>query len=111
MTIQLSEHGNVKVLQLAGELTGGNEDFISRVTELLTDRRALIVVDLGDVHYMNSAGLGDLVRLAAQANVQEARFVLANLTPYLSGVLEMTRLDQFFEVHPSTEAAIRAVTE
>jgi anti-anti-sigma factor len=55
---------------------------------------------------VTSAGLGDLVRVTAQANSQGGRVVLANLTPFVSGVLDTTRLSAFFEISANVDSAI-----
>jgi anti-anti-sigma factor len=66
-----------------------------------------VVLDLAGVPFVNSAGLGDLVRLVAQANVQEARVILASPSAYLGGVLELTKLDRFFETSPTVAEAVQ----
>ncbi|GAF89796.1 unnamed protein product, partial [marine sediment metagenome] len=82
MTIDIEDHEGIKLLRLGGELTGGEENaLVDTVTDLLAGRNARIALELGNVQYMNSAGLSDLVRLVAQANVQEARVILANPSP------------------------------
>ncbi|MGD8452966.1 MAG: STAS domain-containing protein [Phycisphaerae bacterium] len=112
MDIASENHAGVTLLRLTGELAGGEDNpLIGAVTDQLGDRGARVVIDLGDVHFMNSAGLGDLVRLVAQANVQESRVVLANLSAYLAGVLEMTKLDRFFETYSTAEDALRTLGE
>lgn len=112
MNIETENHEGVKVLRLTGELAGGEGNpLVDAVTDLLSNRGARVVLDLSGVHYMNSAGLGDLVRLVAQANLQEARVVLANLSAYLAGVLEMTKLDRFFEIHATVAEALQALGE
>ena len=111
MTIRVEDCDGVKVLHVQGELTGGDgkSELVDSVTDLLSGPNARIVLDLSEVSYMNSAGLGDVVRLVAQANVQEARVVLANLSAYMTGVVEMTKLNQFFEIYPSSEDALKVL--
>ena len=110
MTVEVEDYDGVKVLRLRGELTGGEKDvFVESVTDLLGKPGARLVFDLGSVSFMNSAGLGALVRLVAQANVQEARIILANLSAYITGVVEMTKLNQLFEIRPTTQDAVQAL--
>jgi anti-anti-sigma factor len=114
MTINVEDHGGIKLVRLRGELRGEGSgqsdiDLIETVTDLLARPRAAIVLDLAGVSYMNSAGLGELVRLAAQANVQEARLVLASPSPYVAGVLEATKLDRFFETRHTAEEALQSL--
>jgi anti-sigma B factor antagonist len=108
MTIDGEDLGGVRLLRLHGQLTSGEPNpLVETMTELLTSRRACVLLDLAGVEYINSAGLGDLVRLVAQANIQEARVILVNLSAYLAGVLEMTKLDRFFEICPNVDEALR----
>ena len=58
MTINIEDHDGIKLLQMAGELTGDeNTTLVDLVTDLLTNRNARIALDLSQVQYMNSAGL------------------------------------------------------
>lgn len=111
MNVEVEDLDGIKVVHVTGELTGGDTDaLIEAVSNLLSDRQASIALDLAGVSFVNSAGLGDLVRLKAQANVQEARLIIANPSAYLRGVLEMTKLDKFLEAVDTVEEAIRTLT-
>ncbi|HNQ23295.1 MAG TPA: STAS domain-containing protein [Phycisphaerae bacterium] len=108
MTIDVEEHAGIKVLHLRGELAGDEEHaLVNLISELLEQRGLRCVMDMGAVSFMNSAGLGDLVRVAAQINTSEGRVMLARLSPFVTGVLQSTRLDRFFEVAPSVEDALQ----
>ena len=112
MMIDIEDHDGIKLLRLEGELTGGEGNtLVDTVTDLLAGHNARIVLELSKVQYINSAGLSDLVRLVAQANVQEARVILANPSAYLAGVLEMTRLDRFFEIRPTANDALETLAQ
>jgi len=111
MEVDVKDVNGVKVLRVQGELTGDEkETLVETFTDLLSTPKARIVVDLGGVAYINSAGLGELVRMVGQANVQEARVVLASLSPYLTGIMEATRLNRFFDISPNVEDAARKLT-
>lgn len=100
----------VTVLRVSGDLAGNDDGvFVAAVTDQITGPGARIVIDLSGVRFLNSTGLGDLVRVAAQANLQESRIILANPIAFVAGVLQMTRLDRFFDVHPTVEAAIASL--
>lgn len=111
MTFEIDNEAGVAIVRLHGELTGENADeFIAAVANLLTGPRSQIVLDLADVPFVNSTGLGHLVRLAAQANTQESRLVLASLAPLVQGVLATTQLDRFFETCATTPDAVARLT-
>jgi anti-sigma B factor antagonist len=107
MTIDTRDHGGIKIVRPYGDLRGEDAALIKCVTDLLTGPGTRVVLDLRNVPFMNSAGLGTLVRLVAQANTQECRVVLADLTPFIAGALNATGLDRFFEIIPTTDDAIR----
>lgn len=107
MTVEIEDHAGVKLVRLQGELVGDDEgDFVERVTNLFHGPETRILIDLSGVHFMNSTGLGELVRVGAQANVQEGRIVLANPSPFVDGVFQTTQLFRFFEVCPTIEEAL-----
>ncbi len=90
-------------------MTGGDErEWVDTVTRLVDETGAHVVLEMGEVAYVSSAGLGDLVRITALANSQGSRLVLCNLSAFVDGVLKTTRLDKFFDVHKSVEAALSA---
>ncbi len=106
MTIDIHEHPNVKIVRLAGELTE-DTGLVDAVTDLLVEPGTRVLIDMSAVPFVNSHGLGDLVRITAQANVLEGRVVLANLTAFVGGVMETTQLNRFFEICPDTEVALQ----
>jgi anti-anti-sigma factor len=110
MTIDVEDRSGVTIVRLRGEF--GSEypgRFVRTVTELLQGPQTRIVVDLSEVSYMSSTGLGELVRVTAQANTQEGRVVLAEPSPFVRGVLETTQLHRFFELHPTVDQALAAL--
>lgn len=108
MTFETADHAGIQIIHLHGELTGDVlSDFVEHVTNLLAGAHRRIILELSDVPFLNSTALGQLVRVVAQANVQEGRVVLARPSPFVEGVLNTTRLDQFFEIFPTAGEALR----
>jgi anti-anti-sigma factor len=107
MTLDVEDRGGVTVVRLTGDLAGRDAGrFVKTVSGLLDRGMIHIVLDLGRVPLVTSAGLGELVRVTAQANTQGGRLMLAGVKPFVAGVLETTKLDQFFEVCPDVETAV-----
>lgn len=107
MKISVEERFGVHVVHLGGSMTGGEEgNWLPEVTRLVDQNNAKIVLDMADVTYVSSAGLGDLVKITALANTQQAKLALAAVTPFVDGVLKATRLDRFFDVAPDVDVAI-----
>ena len=107
MSVTIEDQAGIAIVHVQGDLVGADGgELVDAVTNLLTGPGTRIVIDLGGVHFVNSTGLSELVRVNSQANIQEARVVLAHLSPFVAGVLQTTRLDRFFEVCESTAQAV-----
>jgi len=102
----------VAVVHLSGELRGPDDGAVSPVVEKALDgTNPKIVIELSGVSYVSSAGLGELVQLVSRANSQNARMVLCAPSPFVAGVLKATRLDRFFEMFPTADAAMAALSK
>ncbi len=105
MKIDVQQRNGVSIVSIGDDYTGPDGDLAKAVNPLIEQPGARVVLDLAGVGYINSAALGELVRITAQANSQGARVVLAALTPFVAGVLDTTRLSRFFEIHSTVEEA------
>ena len=65
-----------------------------------------LLLDMSGSPRINSAGVGNLVALVADANTQGSRVTLCSLTPFVSGVMSVTKLNGFFDIAPDVEAAV-----
>ena len=107
MTVDVEDRSGVKVLRPRGKLTGEDgKTLVDTANRFLIGEGATMVLHLADVSYMNSSGLGELVRLAAKANMQKQRVVFAAPSEFVGRVFQATRLDTFFEVFPDVDKAL-----
>jgi len=99
MALQMVEKENngVTVLDLSG-----------KIKDLLAQGRKRLVLDLRNVSYIDSAGLGTLVAGFTSAQNQGASMKLANLTKRFHEQLNITKLVTVFEVYDSVERAIKS---
>ena len=110
ITLDVTEHAGFPVLAIGGELNGQDDDrLVAEVGELLQKSGDRLILDLAGLAFLNSTGLGTLVRVNAQANVQEQRVVLARPSAVVDGVLRTTQLIKFFETHDTLEQAAVAI--
>ena len=109
MHIVEKQVGSVTVLELSGRITLGEESvqLRNKLKALLTGKPRL-VLDLGNVSYIDSAGLGTLVASYTTAANQGVRMVLANLTKRLQEQLSITKLVTVFEVYDSVDDAVKS---
>ncbi len=106
-----TEKQGVTVLTLTGRVTLGVESktLRTRLKDMLDEGgKTKIVLDLGGVAYMDSAGLGALVASFTSAQSYGAEIKLANLTKKLGEQLQITKLATVFEVFGSVEDAVRS---
>ncbi len=68
-----------------------------------------LVLDLSLSTSINSDGIGQLVSLVIHANASGSRVILAACSPFVSGVLDRSKLNTFFEMADSLQDAIRRV--
>lgn len=84
-------------------------ELFTLILELSNDGGKHFVLDLQNSTYLDSAGLGVLVRLLQQLSEDGGRIALANVNPYVASLFRITRLDRAFPICRDTMAAIAAV--
>ena len=109
LTTSTRKLGGVIVVDCNGRIVLGEESATLRtvVKDLLTQSRQ-IALELGEVAYIDSAGLGTLVGLYTSARAAGGDIKLANLSLRLRDLLQITRLYSVFEVFDTAEAAAAA---
>jgi anti-sigma B factor antagonist len=99
----------VVVLDCAGRIVFGEETTALRDTvKGLLGETKQIVVNLGQVNYIDSGGLGTLVGLFSSARASGANIKLANLTQRVGDLLQITKLMTVFEVYEGEDMAVKA---
>ena len=104
------DHGGVTVVSLSGRVTLGEESsqLRGKLKDLLASGKSRLVLDLGEVSYIDSAGLGTLVSGFTSAQNQGANLKLANLTKKFREQLNITKLVTVFDVYDSVDAAVKS---
>jgi len=99
----------VLVVDCVGRIVFGDESGYLRdtVKQLILENKR-IVLNLGEVNYIDSGGLGTLVALYTSANIAGASIKLANLTKRVGDLLQVTKLLTVFDVYDSEEKALEA---
>jgi len=108
MDLQTHEDGSVTVLTVTGDLVIGEAEstFKKTVTRLLEEGRTRLLVDLSGVGFLDSSGLGALVRALTQSQKEGGQTKLLGAGPQIRKLLQMTKLDSVFEIHDDMEAAV-----
>jgi len=102
--------GNVTVLDLKGKITlgEGDEALRERITQLMSKDQKRILLNLADVPYIDSAGLGEIVRTYTTVKNRGGQLKLVNLTKRITDLLMITKLLTVFETFETEQDAIKA---
>ncbi len=84
--------------------------FKDKMQEMTGDSQERVILDLGQVEFLDSSGLGAVVGAMKHLGRQR-RLDLANLTPTVEKVFRITRMDRVFRIFPTTQAALEAVAD
>ena len=100
----------ILVFQGNGRIVFGEESSLLRdeIKKAIVDGNKRIVLNLGEVSYIDSGGLGTLVALHTTAHTAGGTIKLANLTRRVGDLLQVTKLLTVFEVHDSEYDALEA---
>jgi anti-sigma B factor antagonist len=100
MMTSIRQVGSVTIVDISGRIVLGEESAALRnlVCELLNEGHRQILFNLGDVHYIDSAGLGTLVGAFTSVRKQKGELKLLNLSNKVHDVMQMTKLYTVFDI-------------
>ena len=109
--MQLEERvtGNVAIIKVTGDITlnkGGDVLLKDKVQSLLQQGHKHLLIDLSNVSYVDSAGLGELVQAYATTKNRGGALKLLNVTKRLKDLLVVTKLLTVFDTYDSEDAAL-----
>ena len=104
------EVDGVAVVALDGRIVLGEESAALRelVCDLLSKGHRKILLNLGDVNYIDSSGLGHLVSAFTSVRKQEGELKLLNLTNKVRDVMQITRLYTVFDIMDDEAVAVKS---
>ena len=102
--------GGVTILDMKGKMTLGDGDELlrKRVAGVVEKGCKNIVLNLGDVPYIDSAGLGEIVRTYTTVSRQGGSLKLLNLTKRITDLLSITKLLTVFDTFDSEGEAVKS---
>lgn len=108
LAIASREVDGVTVLDLSGRITLGEGSVQLRdaIRDLIGKGQRRILLDLGEVNYIDSSGLGELVSAYTTAKNQGAALKLLKLTKKVHDLLQLTKLYTVFEIYDDEASAI-----
>ena len=109
MDIRKREEAGVVVIELSGrlDLSNGNK-LKEEIKGLLGSGKSSLHLNLTDVEFINSSGLGALVSIMKEIRLHRGRLTLSNLADYVREIFEITQLSHIFEIFPTEEEAVNS---
>lgn len=113
MKITTRQVDGVTILDLSGRITLGEGSVMLRdaVRDLLAKGSKHILLNLGDVNYIDSSGIGELVSAYTTARNQGGELKLLNLTKKVHDLLQITKLYTVFDVKDDEASAIASFSK
>ena len=107
LSLDTRDVGRVTIVHCNGRIVAGgeSESLRAHVAWLLRDRRS-IVLHLGEVGFIDSSGLGTIVRTLTSTRQVHGDLKLCNVPEHVRKVLELSHLAQLFDTHESEEKAV-----
>lgn len=108
LSIKDRQAGDVTILDLSGKITIGEGSVQLReaVRRMLDEGRKKILLNLGDVSYVDSSGIGELVSSYTTTGNNGGQLKLLNQTKKIHDLLTITKLVTVFETHDNEQTAV-----
>jgi len=108
MKIKEKIDNQVAILTLSGKMMGGPETTAlhDHIRGLLNDKINKVVIDLGDIRWMNSSGIGILMACMTTLKNSDGKMVLARVSEKVNSLLIITQLIKVFETFETVERAV-----
>lgn len=108
VTLTIAEHGKVRIIDVIGRLDGDSAPELGHLLDqTLDDGQVRLVLDLGSVDYISSAGLREIVRIYKRAAVLGGELRIANPSDPVMTVMEMAGLDTALNLFRTRMAALQ----
>jgi len=110
LKINIRETADAVILDLSGRITLGEplSELRDSIREALAGDRKNLVLNLADVSYIDSSGLGQLISSYATVTSRGGQMRLLNLQNRVNDLMQITKLLTVFETHTNEEAALRS---
>ncbi|MCC7185088.1 MAG: STAS domain-containing protein [Acidobacteria bacterium] len=110
MQIEERQVGEIMILDLKGKITLGEGDEVlkDKINSLILQNKKRILLNLAEVPYIDSAGLGEIVRTYTTVSRQGGQLKLVNLTKRITDLLMITKLLTVFETFDVEQDALKS---
>jgi anti-sigma B factor antagonist len=110
MTVTERKVGGVTIVDVAGKMVATEHPgrLKDKISSLIFQGEKQIILNLGNVNYVDSSGLGEIVACHGSALKSGAEIKISNAANKIKDLLVMTRLLTVFDAHDTEDAAIKA---
>ncbi len=109
MEVTESRIGSATTLKIVGRVDSSVAKALEQKVLDVASRDGHIVVDLGGMHYVSSAGLRSFIILAKNARAKNQTIALAGMSDEVGEIFEISGLLELFQIYDSVEAAVAAL--
>jgi anti-sigma B factor antagonist len=108
MNVNIRRVGDIRIVDLSGKITLGEETVTLRTTvrNMVNEGGKKIVLNLADVNYIDSSGVGELVSTYTTVTNAGGKLKLLQLTKKIQQLLAITKLLTVFDVFDDEKAAV-----
>ena len=109
MKINVNEKYGAVIIELKGNVMGGDDtkEFNELLHKMIDEGKTNVIIDLANVKFMNSSGLGMMIGGLTSVKKANGRLVLANVTDKIESLLMITKLITIFETSESVDKAVQ----
>jgi anti-anti-sigma factor len=110
LRVDIEDRGDHAAVTAVGEIDAATAETVGEaVSRAVADGYRLVLLDFGGVSFIDSTGLGMLVRAHRTAETSDAVFAVVHPTPQTLKLIRVLGLDQLLHVHDSHEQALAAL--
>lgn len=108
MDYKIESKNNVNIITMEGSLLADvqSRDVLQKVSELILDGQVNFVVEMSELKFINSSGLGMLLTCLTKSRKAGGEVILANIPEQVSNLLVITKLNSIFNTTDSLEEAL-----
>jgi len=113
MDLDFRKSNDVVIIELGGKIMGGSDSakFFEQLETSLGEGHQRYVIDLEKVHWMNSSGLGILIRALKTIRDHRGSLKLARSTRKIQDILTITKLMMVFRTYDTVDEAVHSFDE
>lgn len=109
MEVTESRGGGTTTLRISGRVDGSVSKLLQERVQDVVSRDEHVIVDLGGMSYVSSAGLRSFIMLAKHARARQKTIALVALQDEVTEIFEISGLLELFEVHGTMDDAVAAL--